>query len=304
MVRPMPVSSDSFTGVDLSRLPKPQVVETLDFETILAELLAEFQTFFPEFSATVESDPVYKVLQFMAYRELNWRQRGNDAAHAVMPAYALGSDLDAIAASFGVERFVLDPGNPAQGIPATLESDTDFRRRMVLGPEGFSVAGPAGAYIFHALSADGDVKDASVESPTPGVVVVTVLSRTGTGEASAPLLATVFDALNSDTIRPITDALTVQSATVVPFAILADITFLTGPDKALVMAEAMARLDDHLANSLKLGRDVTRAGIIAALHAEGVQNVVLTTPAADIAITRAQAGSVTSITVNDAGLGE
>lgn len=300
----MPVSSDSFSGVDLSRLPKPAVVEQLDYETVLAEWLAQFQLYFPDFDAAVESDPVYKVLEFGAFRELNWRQSGNDAAHAVMPAYARGSDLDAIAASFGVERFILDPGNPAQGITPTLEPDADFRRRMVLGPEGFSVAGPAGAYIFHALSADGDVKDASVESPVPGSVVITVLSRTGTGEASPALLTTVHARLSADSIRPITDLVTVQSATIVPFAILADLTFLNGPDKALVMAEALARLNDHLAATLKLGRDVTRAGIIAALHAEGVQNVVLTQPAADIAITRAQAGSVTAITANDAGIGE
>ena len=46
-----------------------------------------------------------------------------------------------------------------------------------------SVAGPTGAYEFHALSADGDVKDAAATSPAPGEVVVTVLSRTGDGAA-------------------------------------------------------------------------------------------------------------------------
>lgn len=300
----MPASSDSFTGVDLSRLPAPDVIEQLDFETILAQATAQFLTLFPEFTATLESDPVIKLLELFAYRELVLRQRVNDAAHAVMPAYALGSDLDAIAAGFGVERFILDPGNPLLGIPPTYESDADFRRRMVLGPEGFSVAGPAGAYIFHALSADGNVRDASVESPTPGAVVITILSRIGTGEASPELLTTVYEKLNSDTIRPLTDFVTVQSATIVPFAIEADIFFLNGPDQSLVLAEAQARLADHLAATLKLGRDVNRAGIIAALHAEGVQNVILTSPAADIVITRAEAGSVTGIVINDAGVAE
>ena len=214
----MAASSDSFTGVDLSRLPAPAVIEQLDFETLLAQAKAQFLLIWPEFSANLESDPVVKLLELFCYRELVLRQRVNDAAHAVMPAYALGSDLDQIAAGFGVERFILDPGNPLLGIAPTYESDTDFRRRMVLGPEGFSVAGPAGAYIFHALSADGDVRDASVESPDPGEVVVTILSRTGTGEASPALLATVNAKLNSDTIRPLTDLVTVQSATIVPFA--------------------------------------------------------------------------------------
>lgn len=150
----MPIASDSFTGVDLSRLPAPQVIEPLDFETILAQSLAQFQVYFPAFDATLESEPVMKLIQLFAYRELVLRQRLNDAARAVMPAFATGPDLDALAALFGVERFILTPADPEVGIAEVLESDTDFRRRMVLAPEGFSVAGPVGAYIFHALSAD------------------------------------------------------------------------------------------------------------------------------------------------------
>ena len=82
----MAIASDSFSGVDLSRLPPPTVIEALDFETIYAEALGQFQTYFPGFDATVESDPVVKLLQLFAYRELVLRQRVNDAARAVMPA--------------------------------------------------------------------------------------------------------------------------------------------------------------------------------------------------------------------------
>ena len=300
----MPVASDSFTSVDLSRLPAPSVIEPLDFETIYAEALAQFQALFPAFDATVESDPVVKILQLFTYRELVLRQRVNDAARAVMPAYATGSDLDALAAIMGIERFILDPGDPGEGIPPTLESDDDFRRRMVLAPEGFSVAGPEGAYIFHALSADGDVLDASATSPDPGEVVVTVLSRSGDGTPDAGVLAAVDARLNSATVRPLTDLVTVQAADVVDFTVTATLHYYAGPDSALVRAEALARLDAWLANIRRLGRDVTRAGIIAALHAEGVQNVTLASPAADIVLSRQQAGHCTAITVTDAGTGE
>lgn len=300
----MAIASDSFTGVDLSRLPAPTVIEPLSFEIIYAEALAQFQTYFPEFDATVESDPVVKLLQLFAYRELVLRQRVNDAARAVMPAYAVGADLDALAAIVGVERFVLDPGDPDNQVPPTLESDDDLRRRMVLAPEGFSVAGPEGAYIFHALSADGDVLDASAVSPSPGEVVVTVLSRTGDGTPSADVLAAVENKLTDRAIRPLTDAVTVQGADIEPFAINATLTFLSGPDRSLVLAEAQARLNSHLAATLRLGRDVTRAGIIAALHPEGVQNIALASPAADIVLTRQQAGYCTGITLLDAGVGE
>src|SRR3546814_19943147 len=78
-----------------------------------------------------------------------------------MPAYATGADLDNLAALLGVTRFELEPGDSVLGIPAVMESDSDLRRRLVLAPEGYSVAGHEGAYIFHALSAHPDVLDAS-----------------------------------------------------------------------------------------------------------------------------------------------
>lgn len=297
-------ATDSFNGVDLSRLPPPQVIEALDFETIYAAALAQFQTYFPGFGATVESDPVVKLIQLFAYRELLLRQRINDAARAVMPAYATGGDLDALAALFGIERLIVGTTGPSTDPQPVYESDEDFRRRLVLAPEGYSVAGPEGAYIFHALSADPDVLDASASSPEPGEVVVTVLARSGTGAPTPAVLANVTARLSGQTVRPLTDLVTVAPATIVDFTVEADITFLAGPDASVVMAEAQSRLQAHLTTIRRLGRDVTRAGIIAALHPEGVQNVVLNEPAADLPMTRQQAGRCSSITLTNAGVAE
>ena len=260
--------------------------------------------YFPAFDATLESEPVMKLIQLFAYRELVLRQRLNDAARAVMPAFATGPDLDALAALFGVERFILTPADPEVGIAEVLESDTDFRRRMVLAPEGFSVAGPVGAYIFHALSADSAVLDASAVSPDPGEVVVTVLGRDGDGTPAPEVLAAVEARLSADDVRPLTDLVTVQAATIVPFTVEAELTLLPGPDSSVVLTAAQARLDAHLAAIRRLGRDVTRAAIIAALCPEGVQNVVLTSPATDIVLSSAEAGHCTAIDIVNAGLGE
>ena len=101
-------------------------------------------------------------------------------------------------------------------------------------------------------------------------------------------------ALTADGVRPLTDQVTVQSAGIVNFAVSATLSFLSGPDSAVVLTSAQARLDAHLAEIRRLGRDVTRAGIIAALHAPGVQNVVLTAPAADLALTRAEVSRLRS----------
>lgn len=296
----------SFTAVDLSQLAAPDVVETLDFETILAAMVADLQSRDPAFTALVESDPAYKILEVAAYRETLIRQRVNDATQAVMLAYAGGADLDQIAANYNVQRLVLDPGDPDAIPPVapTLESDADLRRRVQLSFEGFSTAGPVGAYVFHALGADPDVLDVAVDSPAPGEVVVTILSRDGDGTASAELLAAVDAVLSSDDVRPLTDDVTVQAATIVEYAVTAVLTVLPGPDGAVVLAQAEAALAAYIAQTQRLGRDVTRSGIFAALHQPGVQNVTLTAPAADIVIAADEASFCTGTDVTVGGVDE
>lgn len=293
----------TFTAVDLSRLAAPDAIDPLDFETIYAEAVAHMQTLMPDFVSR-DSDPASKLLQTFAYFAQLLRQRVNDAVRAVMPAYAVGADLDNIAALFGITRLTITPADVVLGIQAVMESDADFRRRMVLAPEGYSVAGPEGAYIFHALSADPDVLDASATSPDPGEVLVSVLSRTGSGTASAGLIAAVAAYVSDETRRPLTDFVTVQSAEIVNYSVDATITTFSGPDGSVVLDAARAKLDDYVAASHRLGRDITRSGIFAALHVEGVQNVVLTSPAADIVVSREQAPHCTGITLSYAGTGE
>jgi phage-related baseplate assembly protein len=294
----------TFTAIDLSRLPAPNVIEPLSYEELYAEMIARVQLFIPDFDASLESDPAVRILQVAAWFRLLDRQRVNDAGRAVMVAYALGADLDQLGALVGVARFEITPADEEAGTAAVMESDDDFRRRITLAPEGFSVAGPRGAYIFHALTADADVQDASAVSPEPTEVLVTILSRTGDGTAPAPLLAAVEAALNDEEVRPLGDRVTVQGAAIVDYAITAALTLYAGPDGTLVLTEAESRLDAWIDDQRRLGRDITRAGIIAALYAPGVQNVALTSPAADIVLTSAEAGYCTAIDVTVAGTGE
>jgi phage-related baseplate assembly protein len=294
----------SFTAVDLSRLPAPTIIETLSFEAIYAANLAAFRLLLPDFDATVESDPVVKLLQAFSYRETLLRARINDAARAVMPAFANGADLDQLAALMGVPRLIITPADPNSGTAAVYESDVDLRRRLVLAPEGYSVAGPEGAYIYHALTGAPAVLDASATSPAPGEVVVTILARAGDGSASPALIALVADYVSAESRRPMTDYVVVQSAAIVGYQVIAAVRTYSGPDPAIVLAEARRRLGVYIADTHRLGRDVTRSGIFAALHVEGVQNVELVEPAADIVLDRTQAAYCAAINVSHAGAGE
>ncbi len=295
-----------FTAINLAQVAAPDVIEPLDFEQILAAMLADLLTRAPELDAQVESEPFMKVLQVCAYRELQLRARINDAARAVMLPYSTGNDLDNLGALFGVQRLMLIPAVPTASPPiaAVYEGDNDFRYRIQLSLEGLSTAGPEGAYIYHALSADGQVLDASATSPTPGQVVITVLSRQGSGVPSAPLLATVLAKLSDESVRPLTDFVQVQAATVVPYQVTATLYFYAGPDREVIMANARAALQAYTDAQHRLGLDVTLSGIYAALHQPGVQRVDLTSPTANLVLNRQSASYCTAINLTDGGLDE
>lgn len=299
----------SFTTIDLSALAPPNVVDELSFETVLNELLADLVGRYPEFSAMVESDPGMKVLEVAAYRELLLRAKANDDAKAVFLALATGADLDQLGANYHLQRLVLDPGDPdaIPPIEPTYELDDDFRNRIQLSFEGYTVAGSEGAYVFHGLSADADVKDIQAVSPTPGAVTVYVLSRTGDGTASTELCNTVDASLNADTVRPLTDNVTVMSAAIIDYAIEAELVLYPGPDSEVVRQAAEDALTEYTANVHRIGYDVTLSGVLGALHQPGVQRVVLEgvtpTPVAGrlVEVTEGEAPYCTAITVTVAG---
>lgn len=298
----------AFTAVDLSKLPFPAAVETLEFETILAEMVADLQDRDPSFTALLESDPAFKVLEVAAFRELLLRQRVNEAVKAVTLAYAAESDLEQIAARYNVERLTITPADDTTVPPtlAVMESDESLRRRIQLSFEGFSTAGPEGAYIFHSLGADSRVLDAAAYGPpeTPGVVRVAVLAREGSGEAPADLLAVVNETLSADDVRPLTDHVVVESAQVIEYEVSASLTLYEGPDSEVVMAAARASLEAYAENNHRLGRDVTLSGIYAALHQEGVQNVTLTSPLENVVAEWNQATWCVGITLTPGGVDE
>lgn len=296
----------TFTPIDLAALPDPEVVELLDFEQILAERKTYAISLWPadeqaEIAArlSLESDPLAKLVQENAYRELLWRQRVNEAALATMLAKAKGADLEQIAANYNVYRLVITPATDTAD--AIMESDDALRERTQMAFEGLSTAGPRNSYIFHARSASGLVGDATAESPSPAVVVVTIQALQGNGSASQALLDIATAYLSDDDRRPVADRLTVQSATVIPYSVTAVLHLsTTGPEAEPIRLAAEAQLDALVNARRRLGVEVSASAIYAALHVEGVRKVELV-GWADINPTPAQAAYCTATTVTVAG---
>ncbi|PLM41291.1 baseplate assembly protein [Klebsiella quasipneumoniae] len=281
--------------IDLSQLPKPTIIEELDFETILVDVKALMVAAFPadQQSAVAaalgrESEPLNIIAQAMAYRELLLRQRINEGVAACMLSHSTGDDLDNIAANLDTERLTITAATDTTD--AVTESDEALRLRAQAAFEGMSVAGPSAAYEYFARSASGKVADVKASSPAPAEVVIAVLSTEGDGTASPELLADVAEAVNDEEVRPLGDRVTVRSAEVVDYEINATLYLYPGPESEPIINAADASLQKFLKqNNKKISRDVARSAISAALHVQGVQRVVLNAPADDIRISDVQA---------------
>ena len=298
---------NSFAAIDLSQLPPPQIVEQIDFEQILAERKAYMISLWPaeeqaQIAARleIESEPLTKLLQENTYRETVWRQRVNEASLANLLATARGTDLEQLAANFNVKRLVIQEGkaNAVPPIPKLMEGDESLRERAQMAWEGLSTAGPRNSYIFHARAADGRVADATAESPSPAVAVVTVQSLLGDGTAPPELLAVVNAYLSDDDRRPVADRLTVQGAQILNYQVKAKLYLLSsGPESEPILAAAQQRLLAYVHQRRRLGMEVSESALHAALHVEGVRKVELE-GWADIVATKAQAPYCTGITLS------
>lgn len=281
------------SAIDLSLLAAPVFIEQKDFETIVAEMLADIAERMPTLEIS-ESDPAYKIIEVLAYREMNLRAETQDAGEQNMLAYATGANLDQIGASFDCAR-------------KTNETDEEYRLRIPLSLEAISTAGPTNAYIYHALSVDG-VKDASATSPEPGEVLVSIIAEATDenpqGTPDSDLIAAVTAALNDEDVRPLTDSVTVQAAESVEYSISATLYFLPGPDAETVMDAASEALDAYIASCRKIGTIVARSGIDKALHQTGVSHVEITLPAANVSPSDTQIAFCTGITLTNGGIDE
>lgn len=290
--------------VDLSRLPAPQLLEDLNYEDLYQADLETFRAHLgDDWTAQLESDPVTKLLEVGAYRKLLNRARINDAAKALLLAYAQGSDLDQLAANVSLQRLVIQAADPTRVPPveAQLESDDALRERVQLVYEGLTTAGPRNSYILHARNASGLVADATAESPSPAVVDVTVLSLDGNGVASPELLADVAAYLNDDDIRPVADRVNVRSAEVLAYRIDALLYMAdNGPESEAILAECQRRLQAWINPRRRLGLEVARSGIDAQLHIGGVSRVELGNWT-DIRPSKAQAAWCTGFSLNRGG---
>lgn len=323
-------------SLNLSSLPDPEIIETISYQSIFDSLRTEFQSRYEDFSALVESDPVIKLLEVAAYREVILRARVNDAFKATLLAFAAAGDLDNLAAFYGLTRLA-------------DETDAELRDRTINRIQGSSTAGGAAWYRYQALTANNGVRDARVTSPAAGEVNIALLSKEienleslGTsvsglsadmsalltfygitanvtndqaasalirtaienagpeGTATPELLNAVDTICQGDTVRVITDNLTVASANVVGVDVEANV-YLYPDSSATILAGLEDSIKAAVAAEGGLGWDLSLSWLIKNIHVDGVQRVELVSPTTNQVADDGTAISLGTVTINNLG---
>lgn len=186
---------------------------------------------------------------------------------------------------------------------ADEEDDDTYRERIHEAPEKFSTAGPYGAYEYYAKQASALICSVSVESPTPGEVVIRPLLEGGVIPGQE-ILDAVDAQVNDRKIRPLTDKVTVKAPEQVEYDV--KLSYWINRDDAteavaIQTAAEQAVEDFVLWQKSKLGRDINQTELYYRLRAAGVKRAEITSPVSQ-AITSSQVAIAKNISVTFKGL--
>lgn len=261
------------TSIDLSQLPAPDAVETLDVELIYAAVLADFRARYPAFSAALESDPVLKLIEAVCYREFVLRARFNDGIRAVLAPLSKGADLENVVARQGIARLVVVPAT--ETTPAVVETDEALLRRYLLSFDRPS-AGSEGGFLYAAWTAWPLMGDAAVVGRVvhgrlgdSDVVVTGPGGRAPTVEE----LATVRAACLAPNVAPEAIGVTVLAAKRREYVVKLVIEVPRGPDKEIVRRDVGARVRSAVNARAKIGGEVPAGLVLGAAYGPNVIEV-------------------------------
>ncbi|MEK4247092.1 baseplate J/gp47 family protein [Psychrobacillus sp. FSL K6-2684] len=159
------------------------------------------------------------------------------------------------------------------------EDDEKYRERVYLAPEKLSLAGPEGAYIYHALSYNPLISDIKVLSPKgTGIVNIYVILNGGILPSEEFLVE--FEKYFSKDIRPLTDYVQAHSPTVVEYD--AQVTYYISTSEREV-TEVHNQIEEAFQQFLywqktKIGRDINPSELVHKLRMAGAKRVEVTLP--------------------------
>lgn len=278
-----------FAAPDLDALPRPEAIETLNFETLIVgykeRLLQRFGEAGIEYDVqTLETDPAIIIGEAVQYGRMNDRARVNDAVRAVLLTESWGTNLDALGARVETARLA-------------GEADDRYRFRILLAYEALATTGTYGGYAYFAMGASTAVRDVAVYGPEsglcePGEALIVITARDPeTGQpvmASPSLVETVYLETARRDRRPLTDKVIVRAAELLPYRITANMVVRSQIDPSLARETAERRIIAYTQARALIGEAVSRDAIVAAIATDDggrvvIDSLTISEPSGDIA---------------------
>jgi phage-related baseplate assembly protein len=180
------------------------------------------------------------------------------------------------------------------------ETDEQLRERIRLAPSQYSSAGSRQSYLFYAKSANPGIKDVSVSSPIPGIVLIIPLADEN--EIPEQVIMDIYTTCSAENVRPLTDTVIVSAPVKKDYEIEVNITLFTHADATSIQNQIIAALTQYTQeNRKKLGRDIVRSHINKICRIDSVYDIEVVAPINNIVIEEGEFANCTQITVNITG---
>lgn len=197
---------------------------------------------------------------------------------------------------------------------ADIESDEKLLYRILLSFADKSTAGSEESYKSYAYKADERIEDVKVlkglydiqdyaaaldgaDLATIQNILIEIETQKGMVEVyyysskADEIMQTRIEAqLNDAQTRPLSDTVIVAQAEIVNFDVVAELRVLPNQEVGKIKVNAAAALDAGLVELRKIGEDITLSEINKFLKVDGVKEVIIISPAANIDIQSNQIG--------------
>ena len=163
---------------------------------------------------------------------------------------------------------------------ADLETDASLAERVFLAPSSSSVAGPNDAYVYWAKTYNTGIGSVKPTSPRPCEVEVYILMKDGT-LPEASIVGGLQNYLSDNSIRPLTDMVTVKVPGVQSFSV--DITYYINrsysSSAVAIQNDVEAAIAEYIAwQTTEIGKDINPSELVKRVVAAGAKRVIVNSP--------------------------
>lgn len=187
-------------------------------------------------------------------------------------------------------------------------TDSEYYKLMRASMDAYSTAGASGAYEYFAKQVSTEIADVVANRPEPGHVNIYALMKDGS-IAGDEVKNNVYEACSAETVRPLTDYVSVVDCEYVDYEV--DITYYIQSGTSKNATEIRGAVEAAVAEfttwqSSKLGRDINKSRLGSLVMGTGIKRLEIRAPAFTVLSegadgTAPQVARLTNVRIIDGG---